>query len=182
MNDVVIDSALHLDEALLGLVFPDDVRNTLELVDVRHHSFDAAVHQGQLVVHTSLAQEVREIFEALFALRFPIAKVIPIVAYNWSDDASMADNNSSAFNYRKIYGTDDVSNHSLGRAVDINPLLNPYIARDGSVHPSAGVHQPGTPGTFAEDDPATQVFLSRGWEWGGHWPDRKDWQHFQKLS
>jgi len=32
-------------------------------------------------------------------------------------------NNTSGFNYRKITGTDKLSTHSFGRAIDINPVL-----------------------------------------------------------
>lgn len=39
---------------------------------------------------------------------------------------SMEDNNSSAFNYRPIEGTDRPSKHALGTAIDINTLYNPY--------------------------------------------------------
>lgn len=180
MQDATADRAL--DAALSGLDFPEHIRTTLALVTVSHVTFEGEERAGQLIVHRDLASEVADIFAELRALGFPIEKIIPIAAYGWNDEASMTDNNSSAFNYRRIYGTDDLSNHSFGRAVDVNPIQNPYIARDGSCHPPLAVHDLGAPGTFFEGSSATQAFLSRGWEWGGRWPDRKDWQHFQKLG
>lgn len=47
--------------------------------------------------------------------------------YDADDEASMSDNNSSAFNFRFISHTTKISKHGLGMAVDINTLYNPYV-------------------------------------------------------
>jgi peptidoglycan L-alanyl-D-glutamate endopeptidase CwlK len=101
------------------------------------------------------------------------------VKYGWSDDESMAANNSSGFNYRYIAGTDKLSQHAYGRAIDINPLFNPYIRGD-VVDPPGGVYDPSRPGTLVAGDAIVQAFEARGWTWGGRWDTRKDWHHFEK--
>ena len=169
-----------LEQALHGLVVPPGIRRMLTLVDVDHVGFDEAVHTGQLVVHQSLANEVKDIFSALYAIRFPIAQVVPINVFNWNDEASMEANNSSAFNYRHIIGTQRLSNHSFGRAIDINPMQNPYYARDGRKYPAASSYDVEALGTLTSNSEAVAIFKSRGWVWGGDWTVPVDFQHFEK--
>jgi peptidoglycan L-alanyl-D-glutamate endopeptidase CwlK len=131
----IIDSNYSRSEALEGLEIPSDVEQSLVVIPILHYGFDARVHQGQLVIHEALAEEVSSIFTNLLEDQYPIEKILPVVAYHWDDEASMQDNNSSAFNYRAIFGTTTLSNHSLGRAIDINPWFNPYYTRDGTIIP-----------------------------------------------
>lgn len=168
---------MTLNEALFGKEIPLEVRKSLTLVTVPHLSFGGEVQEGQLVIHTTLAAEVQEIFQRLCELRFPIQQIVPIVTYQWDDDASMKANNTSAFNYRVIAGTNRLSNHSYGRAIDINPVQNPYV-RGISIAPPGAVYNTQIPGTVTED--IAQLFKECGWSWGGEWKDRKDWQHFEK--
>ncbi len=116
---------------------------------------------------------MREIFEEIRESRFPLAKVVPIVRYGWSDERSVADNNTSGFNYRRVEGTRVFSRHATGRALDLNPLLNPYVGR------SSEPYRPEVKGTFTRESPVVQAFLRRGWKWGGLWK-QKDYQHFEK--
>jgi len=177
--EILVDSSLTFDEAAAGTTAPQEIVDTLSLVDVEYLSFDERIHRGQLLVHKDLTHDVEEIFKGLLALSFPIEKVLPIVSYDWDDNASMADNNSSSFNYRKVFGTDTLSNHSYGRAIDINPFFNPYEQSDGCIVPEGSVHDLSRPGTFVPETDPVRVFTSRGWDWGGFWT-RKDWQHFAK--
>jgi hypothetical protein len=138
---------------------------------------------GQIVVAEALAEDVQEIFDELCNEEFPIQSIVPIVHYGHDDFASIGENNTSAFNYRKVAGTSRLSKHALGRAIDLNPLLNPYVNMDGS--PKEGSfsypgYDPTVPGTIVEDDAVVQAFLRRGWTWGGHWTDALDLQHFNK--
>lgn len=149
------------------------------LVDVPHVSFSGDIKQGQIVVHEALVQDVGDIFSDLLAARFPIQQIVPVCAFDWDDDASMAANNSSAFNYRVIYGTNRLSQHASGRAIDINPIQNPFV-RGALVMPSGAVYDQRMPGTVTPQ--IAEIFKSRGWQWGGEWEDRKDWQHFEKPA
>jgi len=169
-----------LDEALQGLDFPKEIRDSLALVDVAYLSFDGQKHQGQLVVHQHLVRDIQNIFNALLEYKFPIHKVVPIVAYDGDDTASMEDNNSSAFNYRHIIGTNLYSSHSYGRAIDINPRQNPYYARDGKNYPAGASHDASVPGTFTKDGGAVAIFKAKGWTWLGEREEYKDFQHFEK--
>lgn len=176
----IIDSSMTLKEALAGSDAPIDILNSLCLIDVRYWSFDKRIHQGQLVVHRDVSEEVREIFQIIERMHFPVAKVIPIVTYNWSDDASMEDNNTSAFNYRLVLGTRRLSLHAYGKAIDINPRQNPVIYQNGRISPYGSAYNPDAEGTFYRAHPIVREFFARGWQWGGDFVSMKDYHHFYK--
>ena len=179
IDTVIVDSQLTLKEALAGLKIPQNVRKTLAIITVKYWGFDNKIHKGQLVINKKLSDEVKQIFNEIFNLRFPIYSVIPIVKFEWDDEKSMLANNTSAFNYRKIKGTDRLSNHSFGLAIDINPWLNPYVKKN-SVEPEGASYNPELPGTITEYSNVVKIFKSFGWDWGGDWTRGKDYQHFEK--
>lgn len=179
-NELIIDSQMSFDEAIRGTKAPDSVLKNLSIIDVEYYSFDQKLHRGQLVVHKSVTQDLIEIFEIIKQSKFPIAKVVPIVKYNWSDDLSMEDNNTSAFNYRKVARKNTLSKHSFGIAIDINPLLNPVIYNDGTISPRGASYDPKKPGTIVKDSLIYREFTKRGWIWGGDWNSLKDYHHFEK--
>ncbi len=162
-----------------------------ELVSIKfnHFGFDDLVHQGEIVVHEKVANEVIEIFQELFEARYPIDKCRPIDLYNSCDLRSTEDNNSSGYCCRPITGSDNEwSIHSLGLAIDINPLLNPY-KRDAPLIPpnSAPVLSRSLParGVMKPDDACHTAFTKRGWQWGGDWKSTRgyvDYQHFYKSG
>lgn len=178
-GSIQIDSNMSYEEAIAGADCPIEVLNRLVLISVQYTGFDGLDHQGQLLVHEELAVEVRAIFSELHRLQFPIEKVIPISAYQWSDAASMADNNSSCFNYRNAVNSDRLSKHAAGRAIDINPMLNPY-QKGNQVLPLGAEYHPDRPGTLVRGSAEVRAFTSRGWRWGGSWRTLKDYQHFDK--
>ena len=181
-TDVIIDSDMTFEEAVKGTKAPKEVLESLVLLDVQYFSFDKKLHKGQLVVHKSVKQDVTEVFDLIFELKFPVNKVIPIVKYEWSDDESMADNNTSAFCYRYVSGTKRFSNHAFGKAVDINPFNNPVIYSDGKISPKGAKYQNKKDGTFSQEHPIVKKFIELGWRWGGNFQSFKDYHHFDKLD
>jgi peptidoglycan LD-endopeptidase CwlK len=177
--EIIIDSQLTFEQAMAGKEIPNTIGNNMRLIDVKYYSFDGKVHQGQLIIHKDLIEDIRYIFKEILAGKFPIEKVIPISKYDWSDDKSMSHNNTSAFNYRIVKGTKILSAHALGRAIDINPLLNPQI-KSGKFYPDSAVYDRDIPGTISYDSRIVKVFKKRGWSWGGNWRSTKDYQHFEK--
>ena len=149
------------------------------VVNVSYYSFDDKTHRGQIIVAKDLAQDVKDVFKLLLQEKFPISSVIPISEFWWDDELSMRANNSSGFNYRTITGTNRLSNHAYGRAIDINPLLNPYV-KEGIVKPHGATYRLDEPGTITSNSKITSFLKQRGWTWGGDWKDRKDYQHFEK--
>jgi peptidoglycan LD-endopeptidase CwlK len=180
-NKIIIDSAMSFSEAVDGSTAPLTIIDSLSLIDVVYYSFDGLRHQGQIIVDARLEDDVYEIFLLFEKLKFPIGKVIPIVAYRWEDGDSMADNNSSSFNFRVIEGTNKISLHSFGRAVDINPVQNPVIYPTGIIAPAGATYRPQNKGTFTVNHPIVQELIKRGWHWGGNFEQPKDYHHFEKT-
>ncbi|WP_370039852.1 CapA family protein [Nocardioides sp.] len=157
----------------------------LRLLTLSYVGFDGVPGTGEMVVHRDVARDVVEVFEELYEGRFPIRRMELVDAYDGDDDASMAANNTSAYNCRTVAGTDSLSDHAYGRAVDINPVQNPYVLPDEVLPPagrrfvdvdrSAGAQAPR--GVLVREDVVVRAFTSRGWEWGGLWRS-PDWQHF----
>lgn len=146
--------------------------------------FLGAEHIGQLVIHRDIAEAVRDIFEQLFEARFPIGGMAPIAAFVWDDHRSMAANNCVGFDFRPKtgrtgrIGKDDLSSHAYGRAIDINPLVNPY-QKDGLVLPAGAVYVPDHPGACTPDSLPVALFRAHGFTWGGEWQNPKDYMHFE---
>lgn len=157
----------------------------LRRVEVNYLGFDGETHRGALIVHEDLVPEVITIFEQLYALSYPIEKIRTVDHYPGAEDElSMRDNNTSAFNCRDIPGTGQWSYHAYGRAIDVNPLINPFIDSSGAFQPSnAGPYLDRNrldPGMLRSGDPAVRAFTDRGWQWGGNWTSPIDYQHFER--
>lgn len=157
----------------------------LRRVSLNHIDFQGRPQRGDLVVHQELVPEVIEIFEELHRMRYPIAKMRTLDHYpDASDELSMEDNNTSAFNCRRIPGSGSWSFHAYGRAIDINPVLNPFIDGSGTVEPRNGARfvdrRRVDPGTLHDGGSAVLAFTDRGWRWGGHWRSPLDYQHFER--
>ncbi len=141
-------------------------------------------NDGRIVVLDALANQVLLLFEDLRLARFPIEKAKLMSDYDGNDEMSMDDNNTSSFNDRKIAGSNRISMHAYGAAIDINPKINPFVARNGTsetVKPKSGApylnRSVGSPGMT---EPVRAIFAKHGFAiWGGAWHNPVDYQHFQ---
>ena len=171
---------------------PDISLSQLRYLKVLHYNFSHKVQVGELIVNAELAEDYLEIFEELYENEYEIQSMYLIDDF-WtgegqsSDHDSMQANNTSAFCYRTITGGGSLSNHALGRAIDINPQQNPYVT-----------YANGTPTWYndnaddyidrnkkqdhmiSHEDICYQIFTAHGFTWGGDWDDPKDYQHFEK--
>jgi hypothetical protein len=155
----------------------------LRMVRMRFWGFDGRAHKGRLIVNADVARAVVRAFHKLYDARFPIRRMEPVDVYGGSDDESMAADNTSAFNCRPITGTTDRwSNHSYGRAIDINTIENPYV-KGSTVLPPAGAEfldrTDVRPGMIVAGDVVTRAFAAEGFGWGGDYTSLKDYQHFE---
>jgi hypothetical protein len=159
-------------------VAPADLRR----VRLAYWGFDGSRHLGVLVVHRDAVAPVTIAFRSLYRARFPIRRMRPVDAYRGSDDASMAADNTSAFNCRPAVtsGARRWSVHAYGRAVDVNPVENPYVL-GGRVLPPAGAgfvsRTPYRRGMAVPGGVLVRAFAAAGWGWGGAWGS-PDYQHF----
>lgn len=180
-------------ERIRGCSFRDNPhigREDLRYLKVCHMGFDHMPHTGELIVNVKIARLCILIFKELYQQGYPIEKIRLIDEYQASDEASMSDNNSSAFCYRPVSGTDQLSLHALGLAIDINPLYNPYIHTNTGkekCEPASGAkyadREKDFPYKITAQDVCCKIFKKYGFEWGGEWDHAKDYQHFAyKIS
>jgi hypothetical protein len=153
----------------------------LRTARLSYWGFDGRPHLGRLVVNRRVADDVVAVFRRLYAARFPIRRMVPVSKYRGSDDASMAADNTSAFNCRFVSGTRRWSMHAYGLAIDINPVENPFVS-GGRVRPPAGSRYVDRtrrrPGMAVEGGAVVAAFAAAGWKWGGRWIGTPDYQHF----
>lgn len=157
----------------------------LRRVDLDYVGFDGRLHRGELIVHETVVDDVVHIFGQLLRLGYPIERMRNVDRYAGADDElSMEDNNTSAFNCRPLPHSNSWSRHAYGMAIDLNPLINPYIDGAGDLQPkNAGRYldrRRTDPGLLHNGDPAVRAFTDRGWTWGGSWRNPIDYQHFER--
>jgi hypothetical protein len=154
----------------------------LRLIKLVYWGFDKAPHPGKLVVHPWYANEIARLFGKLFADRFPIRRMRLVDRYGAVDKRSMKADNTSAFNCRYRNGVCCTwSMHAYGKAIDINPVENPYVGPWGVSPPNGAKYVDRSrrrKGMIFRKDRVWWAFRAIGWEWGGTWTGSKDYQHF----
>ncbi len=158
----------------------------LRLLAVSYWGFDGEVHVGRLVVHRDAVRAMRGALHALYRQRFEIRRMRLVDAYGADDHRSMEADNTSAFNCRFVAGTSHWSQHAYGRAIDVNPVENPYADGEGYVSPPQGRpfadRSQRHKGLIHRGGGAVAAFARVGWGWGGNWPWPKDFQHFSATG
>jgi hypothetical protein len=159
----------------------------LRLLELPFWGFESDVHHGQLIVHRDAVAAMRSAMRRIYAARFPISQMRLIDAYGGNDRQSMAADNTSAFNCREVAGSPGVwSQHAYGRAIDINPVENPYVTPSGYVSPREGRpfadRSRQERGMVHRGDVVDRSFGAAGWGWAGDWPGTKDYQHFSATG
>lgn len=150
--------------------------------------FDGSTYRGAMVVHKSVAVAVGRILSNLYSSKFPIASMKPIEAFGGDDDRSTLADNSSAFNCRTVDGKTTFSMHAYGRAIDLNPVENPYVRADGTVLDSAAkrfvdrLAVVRETGVISSQGAVVKIFRTEGWGWGGSFKRTKDYQHFSTTG
>jgi hypothetical protein len=159
----------------------------LRRLRLAYWGFDGERHLGELVVNTRVAGEVKVVFRRLYQARFPIRRMRPIDAYKGNDSASMAADNTSAFNCRLVAvpGAKNWSMHAYGEAIDVNTVENPFVY-GSTVSPPAGRayldRSRVRPGMAVEGSVLVRAFDAVGWGWGGRWTTSRDYQHFSTTG
>ncbi len=165
----------------------------LAIICVLCRGFNDEIYTGEMVVHKDVAEELCEIFCDIFESGFKIEKMHIMDRYKADDNEAMLDNNSSALCVRKTTDGTKWSNHSYGKAVDINPARNPYVSTKNGKPIKSTVLPPtaaeyldrklvqGRDGVITPE--VIEVFKKRGWDYGGDWTEsRTDYHHFEKHA
>ena len=172
-----------------GKSFKEDCtvpREDLRYLRTLYVNAEGKTFVGEMVVAASVADEVSDIFRQLYEAKWPIKRMVLVDEYGGSDEASCADGNTAAFNFRPVSGGTELSNHAFGLAIDINTFENPYCipSQDYVFPPEAARFADRSieePYMIHEGDLCWRLFTERGWSWGGSWSSPKDYQHFEKV-
>jgi poly-gamma-glutamate synthesis protein (capsule biosynthesis protein) len=161
----------------------------LRYLSIKHLGYDGKDKIGELIVHKDISSNVLKIFDELYKIKYPIYKMELVSKYKGDDWVSIEANNTSAFNCRPITGTKNKwSKHAYGKAIDINPIENPYISKKGTISHKDSLkyrvrkHKTNTlqdKAILLKEDKAVKIFEKYGWKWGGDWYTIKDYQHFE---
>ncbi|MGH2735676.1 MAG: M15 family metallopeptidase [Actinomycetota bacterium] len=158
----------------------------LRLIRVSFHGFDGERHIGKLVAHKDAVEALVRAFRSMYRKGFKIRRMYLVDKYGGNDRRSMRADNTSVFNCRYVSGTTTWSQHAYGRAIDINPVENPYVAGDGTVSPRKGRRYADrsrhAKGMIHRRGATVRAFRRAGWGWGGHWQSSKDYQHFSATG
>lgn len=153
--------------------------------------FSNKTREGEVVVFDAVAENTYQIFKEMFSKKLKINKALTMESYSGDDDASMADDNTSAFNGRAITGGNNWSKHAYGVAIDVNPLQNPYIGMDNGnpvIKPLTSITKyvnrnelrAGRPMRPGLAETMVDIFYKNGFLiWGGEWDSPIDYQHFE---
>lgn len=185
----------EVKERITGISYPESgctvPYEDLNYVGLKYIDFDGQEQIGELICNKAIAQDMVEIFHTLYQNDYRLESVRLIDEYNGDDTASMAENNTSCFNYRVVDGTTSLSKHAYGLAIDVNPYYNPYVVFGRNNDGSDYISPPGSEiyadrrQSFAykidENDLCYHLFTEHGFTWGGNWNSTKDYQHFQKT-
>ncbi|MFA7267211.1 MAG: M15 family metallopeptidase [Candidatus Nanopelagicales bacterium] len=161
-------------------------RSRLRMIDVNYLGFDGFRHRGRVIVSASIGSKAAKIFTRLHNRGYPIRQMQPVDTYGpnvgrpgANDYKSMAADNTSAFNCRYVVGRESSrvrSPHASGRAIDINPWENPYVAATG-VFPNRHYlnRRIKHPSLFKSGRVGLNLVRSTGCRWGGGYAD---YHHF----
>jgi len=158
----------------------------LRYLHMTYLGFDHRAHTGEMVVHGDMATDVTHVFKRLYEARWPVRWMRLVDNYSGDDDRSMAANNTSAYNCRRISGSPAWSDHAYGSAIDINPVQNPDLL-GRSIRPRSGARYatvdrsgaaPAPLGVITTNSVVVGAFADFGWFWSGDWTALKDYQHF----
>jgi hypothetical protein len=154
----------------------------LRLLTLSYRGFDGRSHTGRLVVGTASARPLLDVFRRLYAVGFPIRRMQVVDDYAGDDFRSIEADNTSAFNCRRATGSSRWSEHAYGRAVDVNPIENPYVSGGRTSHAASRPYLDRSrlrPGMAYPGGVLVSAFRAIGWGWGGVWPGSiRDYQHF----
>jgi hypothetical protein len=160
----------------------------LRLLRIGYRGFDGRDHVGRMIVAAASVPATRRAFGTLFRARFPIRRMRLVDDYGASDFRSIEADNTSAFNCRPATGSTRFSEHAFGRAVDVNPIENPYVYPNGTTtHAASRPFLDRTQhrrGMSFRGGVLVRAFAAAGWGWGGSWrpPSATDYQHFSSTG
>lgn len=143
--------------------------------------FDHRRHTGELLVNSSVATDLVQVFRTLYDARYPIEEMRISTRPELRAQPTGDGNNTGVFACRPTTGGSSFSQHAYGLAIDVDPFQNPYVKGDLVLPELAESYLDRgrkRAGMILDGDVVVRAFAAIGWEWGGNWNSLKDYQHF----
>lgn len=157
----------------------------LRCLTVGFRGYDGRAHTGELLVHRDVADDVVTVFSRLFAAGVPMERMRVTSPAEAAAAPTGDDNTTGSFNCRPVRGSTAWSAHAHGKAIDVNPFLNPYRSGSRVIPELATAYLDrgrGLPGMITATGPVVAAFRAVGWTWGGSWTSPKDYMHFSSTG
>jgi hypothetical protein len=167
------------------------VFSQLRVLTVRYYGFDRRTHWGRILVNAHSAAGLRKVFAKLYAMRFPIHHMQFGDTYGPRTHLPKDGDFTASFECREASAspctgsttnktTGSWSEHAYGKAIDLNPVENPYVGCGMTRDKTALSYLKRSNVRRGMVTPAViAAFASIGWGWGGSWfGSTKDYMHF----
>jgi hypothetical protein len=128
-------------------------------LDIKYLDMEGNVEIGQIEVNKLIKDKTIGVFNDLFNIGFNIHKIAK--ANSREDRDIILLNETTGWNWRYVLGTEVLSKHSFGMAIDLNPRINPAIPSKMQEIYILGE----TKGVI--DEKVVNIFKKWGFSWGG---------------
>lgn len=163
--------SFELREFMMGRSFKENNDiisfDDLRYVRVLYWGIDDEIHEGEMVVNKDVSEDVIDIFKELFRKKYKISQMKLFDCYNSDFEASLSDNNTISFYMSDNCGNLEEKYHSLGLAIDINPLFNGLLEEKKTDIKSIDKNHMSDDMAISSGDDCYSAFISRGWIWSG---------------
>lgn len=132
-------------------------RSGLRYIRALHWNSNNQICLGEMVCNERIALTLATVLKNLFKAKYPIERMLLPDNYGADSEQQKQVNNTWCFSYRAASGSQTLSKHDLGLAVDLNP---------------------GEPSKISHSDVAYQLFTDAGFDWGGDKATDKDNAYF----
>lgn len=108
---------------LFESVTKEEIEKEIVSLSIDYIDYNGEKKTGTIEVNKNIAENILGVFKDLYEMKFPINKIDK--SYQRPDEDIIMDNITTGYNFRFVMGTDKLSKHAKGYAIDLNPKVNP---------------------------------------------------------
>lgn len=175
---------------------PEKSKETLDdlsYLTIPYINFKGDVKDGHMIVDSKVADEILEIFQELYNIKYPINKIeIPEEYYDENDNTKDCESSAIDENDTYSYYYGSTTSQLTGNALVLNPKINPKISNGKAEHENASkyVNRKDTnnlsneekSALITKESEAYKIFKKYGWTWNGEDEDNPNYGYFEKKT
>lgn len=137
----------------------EEIEKDIISLSINYIDYEGNEKTGVIEVNKRISNNVLGAFNDLYEIKFPINKIDK--SYQRNDEDIIMDNITTGYNFRYVMGTNKLSKHATGYAIDLNPKVNPAKpSRISHVYDDSI-----ETGKITEE--VIEIFKKWGFKWGG---------------